>query len=153
MSPRPNWPDDDRRTPTPEEKSTAPEERRSGRDRRREQRIRLSLEVAVPILVRGPDGLQRGLARNISEGGMLVEMSDLPSIGAEVEITITGVHGSIDSPEAVKLVGEVRHHLAWQHVVRGKRQTMRGIGVRFVEKPAEPETLPGWVWSVGQTVH
>ena len=45
----------------------APSERRTSR------RIRLRLETAVPVLVRGDVGLQWGLARNVSEGGMLIE--------------------------------------------------------------------------------
>jgi hypothetical protein len=152
MSQRPFGPDDDRGS-TDIPSTNVPEERRTGRERRRDKRVRMNLEVAVPILVRGPDGLQRGLARNLSEGGMLIEMSELPAIGAQLEITITGIHGSTDAPDSVTLTGEVRHHVGWQHVVRGQRRTMRGVGVRFIEKPAEPEALPAWVFTAGETVH
>jgi hypothetical protein len=128
-------------------------ERRSGQDRRTESRIRLSLEVAVPVVIRAPDWMEYGLARNISEGGMLIQVRELPAIGARLEITISGVHGSRDAPEAVTLVGEVRHHIAWQFKTRGHTQTMKGIGVRFSEKPNEGAAWPDWVWSAGETVH
>jgi hypothetical protein len=129
------------------------EERRSGKDRRKDRRVRLSLEVAVPILVRGPDGLQRGLARNISEGGMLIEMRELPPIGAELEVTISGEKGTQDAPTSVTLSGEVRHHVAWQHVVRGEMRTMKGIGVRFVDQRTDAEMLARVVWNAGRTLH
>lgn len=94
---------------------------------------------------------------------MLIELRELPPIGSTLTITIAqdalqaqvsppATQGQ-DSPERVELTAEVRHQVAWQHWVRGKRQTMRGVGVRFVERPSEPEHLPEWVWAAGRTVH
>lgn len=105
----------------------------------------MKLDVAVPVLVRGPDGLQRGMARNISEGGMLIEMSELPAIGSRLEITFSGISGSV----AVTLFGDVRHQLAWQHAVQGKMQTMRGVGLRFVDEVRMNERLA----SAGDMLH
>jgi hypothetical protein len=109
-----------------------------GHERRSSRRLSLNLDVAVPVLVRGPDGLLHGVARNISEGGMLIELAELPGIGARLEITIMGVAGSADAPDGVTLVGEVRHQLAWQHAVQGRARLLKGVGVRFLE-PAEIE--------------
>lgn len=115
-----------------------PAERRSGRERRRGKRISLALDVAVPVVVRGPDGVERGLARNISEGGMLIEMKELPAIGAELEVTFSGLVGAA----SVTLIGEVRHHVSWQHMARGTSRTMRGVGLRFIEGAESVECLP-----------
>jgi hypothetical protein len=128
-------------------------ERRSGEDRRAGRRLRLSLEVAVPAMVRGPDGVTRGLVRNLSEGGLLLQLEELPPIGAVLEITLMGIHGSSDAPDSVTLKGEVRHHVGWQYKSEGKRRTLRGVGVRFLEE-ADPETTWGvWANDAGQTLH
>jgi hypothetical protein len=113
-------------------------DRRSVADRRDSKRIPLSLDVAVPVVVRGPDGIQRGLARNISEGGMLVEMEELPGLGQRLEVTFAGINGSC----SLTLYGEVRHHVGWQHSAQGSTQTMRGIGLRFIDGTAQSERLP-----------
>jgi hypothetical protein len=130
-----------------------PIERRTGRERRQDSRIRLSLEVAVPVVVRTDELVEAGLARNISEGGMLIQLKELPSIGSRVEVTIGGIKGSTDAPEAATLEGEIRHHVAWQYRSKGQVKLMRGVGIRFLETPKQQDTWPEWVWSVGQTIH
>lgn len=100
-------------------------------ERRESRRIRLRLETAVPVMVRSDDGVQWGLARNVSEGGMLIEMKTPAAIGTRVEIKLFGVQGSIDAPDAVLLHAEVRHHVAWNFAGPGV-PTLTAIGVRFV---------------------
>ncbi|MEQ8280464.1 MAG: PilZ domain-containing protein [Deltaproteobacteria bacterium] len=126
-------------------------DRRKG-DRRSGSRLSLSLEIAVPVQVDTDLGPQRGLARNISEGGMLIEVEEAPPIGSRVRVTINGIRGSSDAPDAITLDGEVRHHLAWQYTRPSGTKSMRGIGIRFVE-PVEERPLTDWVWSTGHTVH
>lgn len=117
------------------------EDRRSGQDRRHGRRVRLDLETAVPVLVRDQSGgLQWGLARNISEGGMLIEVQSPPSIGARIQVKIFGIQGSADAPDAVFVHAEVRHNLAWN--LGGDRRTkLSAIGVRFAAPP-QTELLP-----------
>lgn len=86
----------------------------------------------MPVLVRGDVGLQWGLARNVSEGGMLIELKTPAPIGTRVEIKLFGVQGSIDAPDAVLLHAEVRHHVAWNFAGPGV-PSLTAIGVRFVE--------------------
>lgn len=107
----------------------------------------------MPVTVRTHSLVEQGLARNLSEGGMLIQLRELPPIGERLEITIHGVQGSADAPESVTLEGEVRHHLAWQYQARGQRKTMRGVGVRFVDPDDREELWPSWVRLAGQTVH
>lgn len=156
MSSRAPWFYWDRRQHALEQLPEAPaSDRRSGRDRRKSTRVRLSLEIAVPVLVQSDLGLQRGLARNLSEGGMLIELTELPPIGTRLEITFAGVKGSHDAPEPVVLRGEVRHQLAWQYGRGGPDQTLRGVGVRFVEEGEGEDalSLDSWVFATGPTVH
>ena len=138
----------DRPTPAPQTSPTP-----SPDDRRRSRRIDLTLELAVPVRVFCDAGELRGLARNISEGGMLIELPEAPSIGARVEISFGGVRGSADAPSDVTLVGEVRHHLAWQFNRDGAAHTMRGVGVRFIDPEANTAPASSWVWRTGHTIH
>lgn len=127
---------DDQRTEAGPEGSGRP----VSTERRRAQRLRLDLETAVPVLISERGCLQWGLARNVSEGGMLIEVSDPPPIGAMIEIQILGVRGSADAPEGVTLCGEVRHNVTWNFGGRD-RARLNAIGVRFVSPPP-PEMLP-----------
>ena len=85
---------------------------------------------------------------------MLIEVTEAPPIGSRVEVTIAGVEGSADSPDAVVLTGDVRHHVAWQYTHVRDKQTMRGIGIRFLD-PLEEELLPAshWCFSAPPTMH
>ncbi|MEO1334210.1 MAG: PilZ domain-containing protein, partial [Myxococcota bacterium] len=51
-------------------------------------RVPLEVPLAVPVHIRSELGFHRGLARNISEDGMLVELEETPPIGSRVEVTI-----------------------------------------------------------------
>lgn len=87
---------------------------------------------------------------------MLVEVDALPPIGSPVDVTISGVHGSIDAPNSLTLKGEIRHHLAWQYVTDRRRiQVMRGIGIRFASDDVSHERLAtqSWLDFAGETVH
>lgn len=99
----------------------------AGTNRRQDRRIPLSLDVAVPVLVRGFNGLQRGLARNVSERGMFLEVREPPPIGTEIEVTFAGPALT----DALVLCGEVRHHVAWQV---GGHRGLKGVGIRFLDK-------------------
>ncbi len=114
----------------------------------------MRLELAVPVLLKGDFGLAKGVARNISEGGLLVEVRQSIPIGVSVEIEIQGVRGSLDSPESLKLRGEVRHQVAWQHTQKQARQTVRAIGIRFVnEEVLNQKPVSHWIWKTGHTLH
>lgn len=124
------------------------------KDRRRDKRVRLDLELAVPVSVSTGSSEYRGVARNISEGGMLVELPIAPAIGCRVRIRFEGIQGSSAAPDAVELSGEVRHHMAWAFTQDGAAKSLRGVGIRFVDTEAVPEApLTSWVWRTGHTIH
>lgn len=123
-------------------------------ERRKEARVRLDLELAVPVSVSTGSSEYRGVARNISEGGMLVELPIAPAIGARVKVRFAGVQGSAAAPDSVELSGEVRHHMAWQFNKDGATSSMRGIGIRFTDPDEVPSApLNSWVWRTGHTIH
>lgn len=107
----------------------------------------------MPVVVRGPDGVTRGMARNLSEGGMLLQLEELPPIGSRLEITLMGIHGSSDAPDSVTLKGEVRHHVCWQYKAKDERRTLRGVGVRFIEEVEAHNVWGVWATEAGQTLH
>ena len=139
------WPDRRQSVARPAhdlEAATLPE-RRNGADRRRSRRVGMSLDTAVPVQLRTDDIVQWGMARNISEGGMLIEVREPPTIGSEVEVRIPGIQGSSDAPTPAVLRGEVRHHVAWNFADEDKRTSLCAIGVRFLPPIEEVEPRPG----------
>ncbi len=132
----------------------APEPPPAPAERRRSRRVPLQLEIAAPVLVRSDLSVQRGLARNISEGGMLIELAPLPAIGTRLDVSFAGISGSKDAPESVVLRGEVRHQLSWQYSTSAGKRVLRAVGVRFIEAKDEPRApLTSWIWATGYTVH
>jgi hypothetical protein len=115
-------------------------------ERRTASRLNLDFETAVPVLVRSPDRMHWGLARNISESGMLIQMQNPPPMGTRVDITLTGVRGSEHNEDNFELCGDVRHHLAWNYKSKGQKRAITAIGVRFCAKvPQFNSERGGWV--------
>ncbi len=74
-------------------------------------------------------GDSAGVARNISEGGMFVEIIDPPPLG-----TVVTVHFRIPgSAEDIVARAEVKHHYCLNLAQAGEPTAARGIGVRFIE--------------------
>ncbi len=112
------------------------------RDRRRKRRQRLELETAVPVLVRTQRGSQRGLVRNVSDDGMLVELPLAPGIGSLVEVCLSGIDGTEMSPAPVSLWAEVRHQIHWNFREDDENRSLQAVGLRFV-RSQEPSLPPG----------
>ena len=113
-------------------------------DRRGGARVPLDVPLAVPVHIRSELGSHRGVARNISEDGMLVELEETPPIGSTVEITISGGYGLRNATETFTLTAEVRHQVAWSFIAPAGRRQLRGIGLRFVSAYAE-RPPGGWL--------
>lgn len=113
----------------PKDSVTPPE---SPADRRSNPRLRLDLPLAVPVHIRSDLGAHRGVARNISEGGMLVELEETPPIGSEVEVTIASLLGKREAQDTFTWRAEVRHQVAWSFIERAGHRQLRGVGLRFL---------------------
>jgi hypothetical protein len=99
-----------------------------------ERRASPRLDKVFPVFVEGARGGARGVARNISEGGMFLETPDPEPIGSQVRITFPS-HGA-----EMTAVAEVRYvcHLVGR-VLSGassagtpRHAAVRGMGVRFL---------------------
>jgi hypothetical protein len=90
-------------------------------DRRGEPRLR----VAFTVLVEGPFGLRRCVARDISSRGLLIETWDELPIGSDLRVTFSLPDGS----------WEMTARCVVRHVVelRAGDEPLRGVGVSFEE--------------------
>ncbi len=89
----------------------------------RERRHTPRLRLAVPVLIDGPGGIRRCLARDISPGGLFVEYSEALAPGTELRVIFTVPDGSTEMTCRC-LVRHVHH-------VRSPGGTVRGLGLSF----------------------
>ena len=95
-----------------------------------DQRIYMRFDKAFPVTI-GSEiyGDSRGVARNISAGGMFVELIDPPPLA-----TIVTVHFRIPgSGEDIVARAEVKHHYCLNVCSASGPTAARGVGLRFVE--------------------
>jgi hypothetical protein len=114
--------------------------------RLREQRIHTRFDKAFPVLV-GSEvyGEAYAIARNVSAGGILVEMSYAPPLGTVV--TVHFQHAREDDViDEIVVRAEVKHHHYLNFAGAGDAASTRAIGLRFLEfvdanDRIEPERL------------
>lgn len=94
------------------------------------RRRNLRFDKAFPVYLLGESGLARGIARNISEGGMFIETREPFPLGSRVKVTFVS---EADGAELTALA-EVRYQcfLSYGDSAAGPGG-LRGMGVRFVE--------------------
>ena len=95
-----------------------------------DRRASIRFDKAFPVYLCGEEGMTRGIARNISEGGMFIETREPYRLGAQVRVTFV----SPDSTTEITMGGEVRYQcfLSYGGAPEGESQ-LRGMGLRFVE--------------------
>lgn len=108
-------------------------------DRRKTSRF----DKAFPVYLVSPDGIGRGIARNISEGGMYIETREPLPLGGQVSVRFVDDRFGVE----ITAASEVRHHLLLEFSrSEGKTGALRGMGVRFLYFSPEEEpslVLPG----------
>lgn len=107
-----------------------------------ERRASVRFDMAFPVYVSGDEGISRGIARNISEGGMFIETSQPCRIGSKVEVTFV----SPVTREELTLSAKVRYlcYLSFGEEAEEGKGTLRGMGLRFTEQPGmEDDILTG----------
>ena len=99
-------------------------------DDRSVKRYALRFDKVFPVII-GSElfGDSEGVARNISEGGMWVEMQDPLPLGCVVTVRFA----IPDSSGEVVARAEVKHHYNFNYATNGEPNRARGIGLRFVE--------------------
>jgi hypothetical protein len=111
----------------------------------REQRIHTRFDKLFPVIVDSEIfGESRAVARNISVGGMLVEMVSPLPLGSVVNVhfQIGREDGTVDEMVAR---AEVKHHycLNYAHAA-GDERSARAIGLRFIDFDARPGLELTW---------
>ncbi len=93
-----------------------------------ERRAAPRLDKVFPVFLDGQRGVARGVARNISEGGMFVETAEPEPLGSHVRVTFPANGGELTAVAEVRyvchLVARVREGERWSAV--------RGMGMRFL---------------------
>jgi len=94
-------------------------------ERRRQSRF----DKVFAVYLAGDQGSARGIARNISSGGMFIETAAPFALGSGVRVTFTTSEGRAE----IIAKGEVRYQCALEFGgPEGQRGQLRGIGVRFL---------------------
>ena len=102
--------------------------------RRTDQRIHMRFDKVFPVLV-GSEiyGDSPAIARNVSAGGMLVEMAEPLPLGSVVTIHFRYPRESGRTDEIVARA-EVKHHYCLNFAAGGgEAGASRGIGLRFLD--------------------
>jgi Tfp pilus assembly protein PilZ len=102
-------------------------------ERRRTNRF----DKVFPVYLSGERGMARGVARNISSGGMFIETAGAFPLGSHVVITFTTAEGSAE----IVAQAEVRYQCALEYGAPGGAiRQLRGIGIRFLSfETSQPE--------------
>jgi hypothetical protein len=112
-----------------------------------DQRIHVRFDKMFTVLV-GSElyGDSPAIARNISTGGMLVEMAFPLPLGSIVTVHFTCARPDGDADEIVARA-EVKHHYCLNFTGGGEPSATRAVGLRFLdfEDDLPPERLlDGW---------
>ena len=111
------------------------------------QRTHLRFDKVFPVIV-GSElyGDSPAVCRNISQGGMLVEMPFPLPLGSVVSVHFACEREGGDA-DTIVARAEVKHHYCLNFAAGDEPQLMRAIGLRFIDfeedLPAE-RLLDGW---------
>lgn len=108
-------------------------------ERRRSNRF----DKAFPVYLSGDRGMARGIARNISNGGMFIETAGAFPLGSRVVITFSTAEGAAE----IMAQAEVRYQCALEFgTAKGGLGRLRGVGIRFLSfETSQPERVEAHV--------
>jgi hypothetical protein len=110
------------------------------KDRRSAHRF----DKAFPVYLTCEGGIWRGIARNISTGGMFIETRDTQPIGGSLTISFADDESGVE----MSALAEVRYQCMIEYGGRAGPMALRGMGVRFTRFENDEERrflLPGAV--------
>lgn len=99
----------------------------------REKRVHMRFDKAFLVVI-GSElyGEAVAIARNVSAGGILVEMSYAPPLGTVVTVHFQHARGD-DLVDEIVARAEVKHHHYLNFTGSGETAASRAIGMRFLE--------------------
>lgn len=93
-----------------------------------ERRSHLRFDKVFTVYITGPDGMSRGVGRNISATGLFVETRSPLPLGGRIKITFCGEDGT-----EMTCLCEVRYQVALAYGKEdGGEGYSRGVGLRIV---------------------
>jgi hypothetical protein len=105
-----------------------------------ERRTHLRFDKVFTVYINTPDGLTRGVGRNISARGLYVEVGESLPLGGKLKVTFSSEDGT-----EMTCLCEVRYQVALTYGKSdGERGHTRGVGLRIVAyetKDDEPAYL------------
>jgi hypothetical protein len=115
-----------------------------------ENRFHIRFNKAFPVVVVSElYGDTPAVARNISAGGMFVEMADPLPLGSVITICFPSAGG-----DELRARGEVKHHYCFNYGDEsGEPAVARGIGLRFVEFFPDGEHPESWLPLTPRSLH
>lgn len=104
------------------------------------KRAALRFEKVFPVILSTDEfGECNAMARNISAGGILIELNDPMPLGTEVR-----VHFFMpDSQATIIARGEVKNHYFLNFNDGGEARSLTGMAIRFTEFEAESQEMLG----------
>ena len=114
-------------------------------------RASVRFEKVFPVILSSPEfGECNAMARNISAGGILIEMSDPMPLGTEVRVHFF----MADSQATIIARGEVKNHYFLNFAdSTGSAHSLTGMGIRFTEFESDSDALLGMGLSRIRTLH
>ena len=92
-----------------------------------DRRQSLRFDKVFTVYLRTPEGMSRGVARNISSAGLFVETRDPLALGGRLKVTFTG-----DDGNEMTALCEVRYQVALNYGDGEDASGTRGAGLRIV---------------------
>jgi Tfp pilus assembly protein PilZ len=109
-----------------------------------EKRRNHRMDKAFPVSIRSENfGECCTVARNISAGGIMVEVTDPLPLGTEVQVFFS----MPESPTRIVARGEVKNHYFLNFAdpsAKGATKALTGMGVRFTAFESEEDLLAGF---------
>ena len=97
-----------------------------------EKRIHTRFDKALLVVIESElYGDSVAVARNVSAGGILVEMTYAPPLGTVVTVHFQHAHG--DDLDEMVVRAEVKHHHYLNFSGSGEAAATRAIGLRFID--------------------
>ena len=102
-----------------------------------ERRKSSRFDKVFAVYLSGDAGLARGIARNISDGGMFIETRDPFPLGSRIWVTFCDE----GTGSELSALAEVRYQCFLNYAGPPGQNALRGMGVRFIEFDAKNPDL------------
>jgi len=93
-----------------------------------ERRSSSRFDKVFPVYLSSQEGIWRGIARNISEGGIFIETRDPQPLGGQLTVCFADERAGVE----MSAMAEVRYQCVLEYGARGGTAALRGMGLRFL---------------------